>query len=154
MFQNFAVIMNSNSGAGNFEKYRTALKNVVPPCVPYLGVYLTDLTFLNDGNTDFIGEDKVLVNFTKMAKVGRVVRQIVQFQQAPYCLASIEFIKDYIINHEMWDEEVQYKKSTELEVKVPKSQRGKDTTRKKPKPIDIDFKALNIHDESADPKKK
>merc|ERR1712097_137910 len=37
---------------GNREAYRHALLSATPPCIPYLGVYLTDLTFIEDGNKD------------------------------------------------------------------------------------------------------
>ena len=37
---------------GNRKAYRHALLSATPPCIPYLGVYLTDLTFIEDGNKD------------------------------------------------------------------------------------------------------
>ncbi|ORX36539.1 ras GEF, partial [Piromyces finnis] len=36
----------------NFSTYREQLHSVNPPCVPFLGVYLTDLTFIDDGNSN------------------------------------------------------------------------------------------------------
>ena len=39
---------------GNRHAYRRALAQAAQPCVPYLGVYLTDLTFIEDGNADTI----------------------------------------------------------------------------------------------------
>jgi hypothetical protein len=38
----------------NFQNFRAHLHQVDPPCIPYLGVYLTDLTFIEDGNKDFV----------------------------------------------------------------------------------------------------
>ena len=33
------------------------------PCVPYIGIYLSDLTFIEDGNPEFLDEN--LINFQK-----------------------------------------------------------------------------------------
>eukprot|EP01105_Mastigella_eilhardi_P025274 TRINITY_DN6828_c0_g1_i3.p1 TRINITY_DN6828_c0_g1~~TRINITY_DN6828_c0_g1_i3.p1 ORF type:complete len:896 (-),score=230.67 TRINITY_DN6828_c0_g1_i3:1362-3956(-) len=38
----------------NYRAYRTAIHNVAPPCIPFVGIYLTDLTFIEDGNPDII----------------------------------------------------------------------------------------------------
>ena len=38
-----------------------------PPCVPYLGYYLTDLAFIEEGTPNF--NDAGLVNFSKMRMV-------------------------------------------------------------------------------------
>jgi len=38
----------------NYKLLRDAVKQSTPPCLPYLGVYLADLTFIEDGNPDFI----------------------------------------------------------------------------------------------------
>ncbi|WVQ83901.1 hypothetical protein IAT38_006045 [Cryptococcus sp. DSM 104549] len=38
----------------NFSNYKAMLKTVNPPCVPFFGFYLSALTFIEDGNRDFI----------------------------------------------------------------------------------------------------
>jgi hypothetical protein len=41
------------------------------------GVYLTDLTFIEDGNPDYINE---LINFSKRSLIYTVIAKIQQFQ--------------------------------------------------------------------------
>lgn len=41
-----------------------------PPCVPYLGMYLADLAFIEEGTPNFTEEG--LVNFSKMRMVNFV----------------------------------------------------------------------------------
>lgn len=148
MYEFLSKLMNSNAGEGNFHDYRECLKKTVPPLVPYLGLYLTDLTFLNDGNKDFLDEEKRFVNFQKMTKIGRVVRNITTYQQQPYCLSPVEFIQHYIKSFPVLSEEGQYKESIAREKKIPKSQRNQMNKEKSKelKKLKVDFKALHIGD--------
>ncbi|KAJ1928155.1 hypothetical protein IWQ60_002322 [Tieghemiomyces parasiticus] len=43
----------------NFAAYRCRLRNQSPPCLPFLGVYLTDLTFTDDSNQTFRRQSSV-----------------------------------------------------------------------------------------------
>jgi hypothetical protein len=65
----------------NNKSIREALRSVDMPCIPYLGMFLTDLTFIEDGNSDFT-KDK-LINFTKRRYVAQVILEIQQYQQIP-----------------------------------------------------------------------
>jgi len=49
----------------------------------HAGMYLTDLTFLEEGMPNFVNG---MVNFVKRQRVSAVIREIQQFQQAPYLL--------------------------------------------------------------------
>ncbi|CDW57275.1 RasGEF N and RasGEF domain containing protein [Trichuris trichiura] len=53
----------------SFKAYRAVLADTKPPCLPYLGLILQDLTFVHVGNSDFLQQDQKLpnkvVNFTK-----------------------------------------------------------------------------------------
>eukprot|EP00004_Rigifila_ramosa_P000430 TRINITY_DN1045_c0_g1_i6.p1 TRINITY_DN1045_c0_g1~~TRINITY_DN1045_c0_g1_i6.p1 ORF type:complete len:1041 (+),score=256.98 TRINITY_DN1045_c0_g1_i6:81-3125(+) len=75
------------SQKGNFSALRDRLRQSDTPCVPYLGVYLTDLTFCDDGNPDYLEENGVsLVNVTKMRLISQTLRDIKQYQHTPYSL--------------------------------------------------------------------
>lgn len=53
---------------GRFRAMREALHRCDPPCIPYLGMYLTDLSFIEEGTPDFTPDG--LLNFSKMRMVG------------------------------------------------------------------------------------
>ncbi|KAI9740216.1 MAG: hypothetical protein M1834_004794 [Cirrosporium novae-zelandiae] len=96
----------------NFGEYREALHVANPPCIPFfaLGVYLTDLTFIEDGIPSIIKKTN-LINFAKRAKTAEVIRDIQQYQNVPYPLQPVPELQDYILNnmqaagdvHEMYD---------------------------------------------------
>lgn len=48
------------SNNDNYKLYRNLLKTKTPPCIPYPGVYLTDLTFVEDGNPVIIFKTKTI----------------------------------------------------------------------------------------------
>eukprot|EP01088_Endostelium_zonatum_P020160 TRINITY_DN728_c1_g2_i1.p1 TRINITY_DN728_c1_g2~~TRINITY_DN728_c1_g2_i1.p1 ORF type:complete len:1443 (-),score=436.88 TRINITY_DN728_c1_g2_i1:116-4444(-) len=117
----------------NHNNFRTHLHSVDPPCIPYLGVYLTDLTFIEDGNKDYIkvtpsaknstsgegGSDEIsLINFVKRRKIANVIREIQQYQQTPYPLTDVPELKDFLLKANYSNEDDCYKMSTANEAKV------------------------------------
>lgn len=59
---------------------------------------MKDLTFVADGNPDFIkGTD--LINFGKRAKTAAIIREIQQYQSVPYPLQPIPELQDYILSN-------------------------------------------------------
>jgi son of sevenless-like protein len=77
--------------------------------IPTLGVYLTDLTFIEDCIPSLTPSE--LINFNKRAKTAEVIRDIQQYQNAPYLLQPVPELQDYILSnmqaagdvHEMYD---------------------------------------------------
>lgn len=98
----------------NFGEYREALHASNPPCIPFFGVYLTDLTFIEDGIPSIIKRTN-LINFAKRAKTAEVIRDIQQYQNVAYSLQPVNELQDYILSnmqaagdvHEMYDKSLQ-----------------------------------------------
>ncbi|KAF2148377.1 guanine-nucleotide dissociation stimulator CDC25 [Myriangium duriaei CBS 260.36] len=98
----------------NFLEYRDALHKANPPCIPFFGVYLTDLTFIEDGIPSIIKKTN-LINFAKRAKTAEVIRDIQQYQNVPFALQPVQELQDYILKnmqsagdvHEMYERSLQ-----------------------------------------------
>ncbi|KAI8815184.1 ras guanine nucleotide exchange factor domain-containing protein [Cladochytrium replicatum] len=94
--QSFDVLKNLMSSTKNFIKYREALHSVNPPCIPFLGFYLSDLTFIEDGNPDFLKGDDRLINFSKRGRTAEVIREVQQYQNTAYAYQSVEQLQVYL----------------------------------------------------------
>lgn len=78
------------------------------------GVYLTDLTFIEDGIPSIIKKTN-LINFAKRAKTAEVIRDIQQYQNVGYSLQPVPELQDYTLSnmqaagdvHEMYDKSLQ-----------------------------------------------
>ncbi|KAG8417777.1 Ras guanine nucleotide exchange factor bud5 [Metarhizium acridum] len=93
--------------AQNNKVLRTRLHDHVPPCLPFLGMYLTDLTFVDIGNpatkqmslgTD--GEEDgsgglTVVNFDKHTRTAKIIGELQRFQ-IPYRLMEVPEMQDWI----------------------------------------------------------
>lgn len=86
---------------GNSKNFRKQLESIIPPCIPHLGMmafflllpivshntksmsglFLADLTFIDDGNSDMTMH---LINFNKMALLAGRIGWIRQYQQISY----------------------------------------------------------------------
>jgi len=85
------VTLDSNR---NFNKYRSMLANVVPPCVPFIGVFLSTLQFIQDGNKDLLADG--MVNFKKRQMASEVISDIKRWQAHTYNFQVVPAIRDYI----------------------------------------------------------
>lgn len=84
------------SASRNWANYREMIHKLKPPCVPFLGRYLGDLTFIEDGNRDRLKENDQLINFGKRQKTAEVIREITIHQSTPYNLAIVPALEKYI----------------------------------------------------------
>jgi son of sevenless len=80
-----------------------------------VGVYLTDLTFIEDGIPSHTPSD--LINFNKRTKTAEVIRDIQQYQNVPYLLQPVSELQDFILSHMQSASDVHemYERSLEVE---------------------------------------
>ncbi|XP_045427629.1 ras-specific guanine nucleotide-releasing factor 2 isoform X3 [Pipistrellus kuhlii] len=106
------------SSEGRFKNLRETLKNCNPPAVPYLGMYLTDLAFIEEGTPNFTEEG--LVNFSKMRMISHIVREIRQFQQTSYRIEHQPKVTQYLLDKALIiDEDTLYELSLKIEPRLP-----------------------------------
>lgn len=85
----------------NYAGYRARLRNTTPPAIPFLGLFLTDLTFCHEGNAATrpcpSNPDKKLLNFDKYIKISRIVGEVQRFQ-VPYNLVEVPEMQRFLKN--------------------------------------------------------
>ncbi|KAK6322664.1 hypothetical protein J4Q44_G00074560 [Coregonus suidteri] len=80
-----------------------------PPCVPYLGMYLTDLAFIEEGTPNFTEEG--LVNFSKMR---------MRDPSVPYRIEHQPKVTQFLLDKTLvMDEDTLYELSLKIESRIP-----------------------------------
>ncbi|KAL0088342.1 ras guanine nucleotide exchange factor domain-containing protein [Phycomyces blakesleeanus] len=117
MLSSIRKLMGANR---NFNQYRILVRSINPPCIPFLGIYLQDLTFIEDGNPTYLKSSKDMINFAKQTMIAEVVQEIRQYQLVPYRLKPVDEIQAFIRANlkNSRDEEQLYEESLRLEPKA------------------------------------
>lgn len=81
----------------NFKVLRAKLHDQVPPCLPFLGMYLTDLTFMDVGNPATKTNDNGLtvINFDKHTRTAKSIGELQRFQ-IPYRLTELPDLQQWL----------------------------------------------------------
>ena len=84
----------------NYAVLRDRLKNLVAPCIPFVGLYLTDLTFVDAGNPmtrelPCVEPRRMVINFDRYVKIAKSITQLQRFQ-VPYRLAAVPELQEWI----------------------------------------------------------
>lgn len=130
LYETYKELQELVSPRAQYANYRKYLKEISVPAIPFLGVYLTDLTFLDLGNADFL-PDTNFINFEKRRKVHQLIREIQKYQQTQYALQPVPQIQDFMRRlgeaksafdpNVMMTEDQLYDKSMEVEAKEESS---------------------------------
>ncbi|XP_032594459.1 guanine nucleotide-releasing factor 2 isoform X1 [Drosophila grimshawi] len=102
--RSFCALIDSSS---SFRAYRQALAETNPPCIPYIGLVLQDLTFVHVGNQDYVS--KGVINFSKRWQQYNIIVNMKRFKKCAYHFRRNERIigffdnfKDFMGEEEMW----------------------------------------------------
>ncbi|XP_042617732.1 rap guanine nucleotide exchange factor 1-like isoform X4 [Cyprinus carpio] len=102
--EEYCTLIDSSS---SFRAYRAALADVEPPCIPYLGLILQDLTFVHLGNPDLINGK---INFSKRWQQFNILDTMRRFQQVHYDLKHNDDIvsffndfSDHLAEEALWE---------------------------------------------------
>ncbi|GMG20782.1 unnamed protein product [Ambrosiozyma monospora] len=134
---NFHKMDNLMSIGKNYSEYRNMLRFIDEedePSLPFLGMFLSDLRFLTDGNPDYLHNNRSIINYNKRMNLTKTINDILKFGEHAYNFTEVKEIKRYLA--EVWanlqDDEALYEMSLKLEPRVSllpaKSKRGKSVS--------------------------
>ncbi|XP_041764744.1 guanine nucleotide-releasing factor 2 isoform X1 [Anopheles merus] len=96
----YCALIDSSS---SFRAYRQALAETNPPCIPYIGLVLQDLTFVHIGNPDLLPDGST--NFSKRWQQYHIVVNMKRFKKGSYPFKKNERIIGFFDNFEYYLDE-------------------------------------------------
>ncbi|XP_053664387.1 guanine nucleotide-releasing factor 2 [Anopheles marshallii] len=96
----YCALIDSSS---SFRAYRQALAETIPPCIPYIGLVLQDLTFVHIGNPDHLPDGSI--NFSKRWQQYHIVVNMKRFKKGSYPFKKNERIIGFFDNFEYYLDE-------------------------------------------------
>jgi hypothetical protein len=93
--------------------------------VPYIGIYLTDLTFIEDGNPKYIDGK---INFAKCRQFADVIRDIQTYQNTRYALREYDELINLLTNVDGLSDEEKFQLSLKIEPRKSKKKKKKSSS--------------------------
>eukprot|EP01103_Thecamoeba_quadrilineata_P012183 TRINITY_DN3079_c0_g1_i1.p1 TRINITY_DN3079_c0_g1~~TRINITY_DN3079_c0_g1_i1.p1 ORF type:complete len:579 (+),score=113.02 TRINITY_DN3079_c0_g1_i1:81-1817(+) len=78
--QRFAALEVLMDSRHNYRNYREALSKSKLPALPFLGVYLRDLTFVEEGNPVYTDKTSSVLNVERLKLLGTVLSELKEYQ--------------------------------------------------------------------------
>lgn len=100
--------------SGSFKNMREAVLHGDPPKIPYLGVYLSDFVFIEDGNPNMVKNPAggpELIFMAKRALFYKIVSTIQTWQLVPYNLVAVDALQDLLAAVKPLDDKALYAES-------------------------------------------
>eukprot|EP00009_Paramoeba_aestuarina_P001381 CAMPEP_0201513038 /NCGR_PEP_ID=MMETSP0161_2-20130828/5174_1 /ASSEMBLY_ACC=CAM_ASM_000251 /TAXON_ID=180227 /ORGANISM="Neoparamoeba aestuarina, Strain SoJaBio B1-5/56/2" /LENGTH=237 /DNA_ID=CAMNT_0047909103 /DNA_START=286 /DNA_END=999 /DNA_ORIENTATION=+ len=94
-------------------KLKTAVSTSAPPCVPYMGLYISDMTYILDGMPSKL--ESGMYNYQKFQTCANLVQQVRLFQDVKYTFEDIAPVQAFLEGFTALTEEELYKTSLECE---------------------------------------
>jgi len=82
------------SSSNNMEVLRAKQNEVMTPAVPYLGVYLSELLFIEEMK-DYVDNEKKMLNFAKFALLSEKINKVTAFKES-YGFHKVDNILNFI----------------------------------------------------------
>ncbi|RZB41593.1 guanine nucleotide-releasing factor 2, partial [Asbolus verrucosus] len=89
----YCALIDSSS---SFRAYRQALAETQPPCIPYIGLVLQDLTFVHIGNSNLLSDGTI--NFSKRWQQFNIVENMKKFKKGTHTFKRHERIIQFFQN--------------------------------------------------------
>ncbi|EGG20928.1 Ras guanine nucleotide exchange factor [Cavenderia fasciculata] len=103
------------SSKKSFKNYREVISTVTAPCIPYIGINLTDLVFIEEGNPDLVQQDGAsssslgpVLNFKKRELFYQAWSDISRFQEQGYTFQTEEPLNTFLLHLPVLDEKDLY----------------------------------------------
>lgn len=84
------------STESNWKNYRETLQQTQPPSVPYIGLWLQDITFIDDGNKTYFEDNPKLINFDKLKLFSGVFCEIEKYFMDDYPITKAVLILKHL----------------------------------------------------------
>jgi son of sevenless len=104
--------------SNNSKRLRDALKQAINPCIPHIGLLLTDLIHLDELPDSLNG----MINFYKRRKLAEGIMWIKQYQQHAYRFQPVPVLQDYFAeNMVILKSDDLWQKSATVEPRMPRA---------------------------------
>ncbi|EGG23773.1 Ras guanine nucleotide exchange factor [Cavenderia fasciculata] len=77
----------------NYKSYRLAYKDAGPPCIPFMGIHLRDLTYVDECTNDKIDG---MINLNKRRTLYHVISNTRKYQSVPYNFLKVHQIQAFL----------------------------------------------------------
>ena len=131
----------------SFKNYRLEYGAARGPCIPFIGIFLTDLTYIEDGNRNDIDG---MINFYKRAASYTIIQDVLRFKGVPYDLRSHPQLQAFIARLPRFSDEELYERSLEYEPRITcsvsssLSSSGSTAIRERNRRLELPFSAPSL----------